>query len=188
MKRLIHSLILFLLLGLASNSYASSSESEYSDTIIKVEGKVLIVNVVKVTTTYVRFKAPDVEELLTIPRKEIHKIIYSNGRIEEYFPLVIAMIDENAWQAVWITEDKQDVAELHRRGEIKAQAPKNYRSSGAAKKNAIIRLQKKAAALQGQTIYITKKHTTGGYGEMQGYYIEGIAYGLEPLAEEDMQE
>ena len=34
-------------------------------------------------------------------------------------------------------------------------------------------------------VLVTKKQATGGYGEYPGYYIEGIVYGLEPLAEDE---
>ena len=180
MKNLI--LTVGILLFISITAYSVQEEKEGLDTIIKVEGKVMPVDVIKVTTSYVTFKVKG--ESFRIARKEVHKIIYKNGRIEEYSPLALTMIEATSWKAVWLTEDKQDVTELHKRGVIKAQAPPNYRSSSAAKKNAIIRLQKKAAALQGQVVYVTKKHKTGGYGELQGYFIEGVVYGSEPLAED----
>jgi hypothetical protein len=44
-------------------------------------------------------------------------------------------------------------------------------------------LKKKAANMKGTLILVTKKETSGGYGEYPGYYIKGIAYGTEPPAE-----
>lgn len=173
-----------LLLSIAFTIKAQAEETNALDTIIKVEGKVMPVDVIKVTTTYVRFTVPGNEEVFTIPRKEIHKIIYKNGRKEEYNALVLTMIDEYSWQAVWLTEDMAEVTELYKRGEIRAQSPPSSRSPKAAKKSAIIRLQKKAANMKGQVVYVTKKQATGGYGEFPGYYIEGIVYGSEPLEEE----
>lgn len=176
-------LIGLLLIGIAGSN-AMVSVGEPMDTIIKVEGKVMSVDVIKVTSTYVRFLIPDSDEVFTIPRKEIHKIIYKSGRIEDYNSLVMVMIDEYSWEAVWVTEDPEDVVSLYKRGEIKSQSSASSRSPKAAKKNAFIRFQKKAAALRGMVVLVTKKQATGGYGEFPGYYVEGIVYGTEPMEED----
>ncbi len=160
-----------------------SAEIEALDTIIKIEGKVLAVDVTKVTTNYVSFVVPGSKDVYTIERKEVHKIIYKSGRIEEYNPPVVEIIDDYSWEAVWLTEDKKDVADLYKRGKVKAKSAPSSRSTKAAKKNAIIRLQKAAAAKKGVVVLVTRKQATGGYGENPGYYIEGVVYGLEPLEE-----
>lgn len=178
---------LLIIIGLFIVTYTYSQNENVTvgyDTIIKIEGKVMPVEMVNVTPTYVRFKVPGSEELFTLPRKEIHKIIYKNGRVEEYSAMAVVSIDENAWQAVWLTEDAKDVISLYKQGEISAQADPNDRGSKASKKNATIRLQKKAAAMKGTVVLVTKKQFTGNYGEIQGYYIEGVVYGLEPPDEE----
>jgi hypothetical protein len=182
MRRKVFFIVLSLSLGLAG--YSQSYNRKALDTIIKVEGKVMPVEVEKVTTTYVRFRVPGNDELFTMPRKNIHKVIYKNGRIEEYNPLVLMLIDDMSWQAVWLTEDEQDVLSLYKRGVVNASSPPSSRSPKAAKKGAIIRVQKKAAAMQGSVVLITKKQTTGGYGEFPGYKIEGVVYGTEPLEDE----
>jgi hypothetical protein len=160
---------------------------EALDTIFKIEGKVMPVDVVKVTSGYVSFVVPGNTQTFTIERKEIQKIIYKNGRIEEYNKPVFQMIDDYSWEAVWLTEDKGDVKELYKRGEVSATSPASARSPKAAKKSAMIRLQKKAAAMKGTMVYITKKIATGGYGEYPGYYIEGVVYGLQPLTEGEIE-
>ena len=162
-----------------------SAELEALDTIIKIEGKMMAVDVTKVTTNYISFIVPGKDEVYTIERKEVHKIIYKNGRIEEYNPPVVEIIDDYSWEAVWLTEDKKDVADLYKRGKVKAKSAPSSRSTKAAKKNAIIRLQKAAAAKKGVVVLVTRKQVTGGYGENPGYYIEGVVYGLEPLEDEE---
>lgn len=181
-KRLIVLLSAFLI-GMSFASYGQ----EALDTIFKIEGKVLPVDVVKVTAQYVSFLVPGSDETYTIERKEIQRIVYKNGRVEEYNKPAFELIDEYSWEAVWLTEDKKDVAELYRRGKVSAESPASARSPKAAKKNAVIRLQKKAAAMKGTLVLVTKKQATGGYGEYPGYYIEGIVYGLEPLAEDEVE-
>ena len=172
--------VCIMLLGVAK---VSAQEEEAMDTIYKVEGKVMPVDVVNLSQGYVSFKIPGNDETYTIERKEVQKIVYRTGRIDEFNKPIFQMIDDYSWEAVWLTEDKKDIKELYKRGEVSAQSPASSRSPKAAKKSAIIRLQKKAAAMKGTVIYITKKQNTGGYGEYPGYYIEGVVYGDQPLKE-----
>ena len=151
------------------------SGQEVLDTIYKIEGKILPVDVVNLTQNYVSFTVPGSKETYTMERKDIQKIVYRTGRIDEFNKPVFQMIDDYSWEAVWLTEDK--------RGVVSAQSPASSRSPKAAKKSAIIRLQKKAAAMKGTVVYVTKKENTGGYGEYPGYYIEGVVYGDQPLKE-----
>jgi hypothetical protein len=171
-----------LFIALFSNCVLAANDDAL-DTIIKVEGKVMPVDVIKVTPQYVRFLVPGNNEVFTIPRKEVHKIIYKDGRIDELNRMAFATIDETSWEAIWLTEDAKEVLELYKRGEISAQSPPSARSPQAAKKSAIIRMQKKAAAMKGSVILVTKKQATGGYGEFPGYYVEGAVYGTEPPTE-----
>lgn len=165
------------------NQNLRATDSEKLDTIIKVEGKIMPVNVTKVTSAYISFEVPGDKQIYTIQRKEVHKIIYKNGRIEEYNKPVVMMIDDFSWEAVWLTDDKAEVTQLYRRGSIKAKSPPSSRSPKAAKKSATIRLQKKAAAIKGVVVLVKERKSTGGYGEYPGYYITGDVYGLEPLTE-----
>jgi hypothetical protein len=183
-RKILFSIILVLSFILSSLNGKSQAAL---DTIFKIEGKVMPVDVVKVTTQYVSFLVPGSSENYTMERKEIQKIVYKNGRVEEFNKPVFELVDDYSWEAVWLTEDKKDVAELYRRGKISAKSPASSRSPKAAKKNATIRLQKKAAAVKGTVVLVTKKQATGGYGEYPGYYIEGIVYGYEPLAEDEME-
>lgn len=168
-------------------NFSDASGQEALDTIYKIEGKIMPVDVVKVTPQFVSFLVPGSTETYTMARKEVQKIIYKNGRKEEFNKPVFQMVDDYSWEAVWLTEDKKEVAELYRRGKISAKSPASSRSPKAAKKNAIIRLQKKAANMKGIVVLVTKKQATGGYGEYPGYYIEGTVYGLEPLDEGVME-
>jgi hypothetical protein len=158
---------------------------EPTDTIFKLGGTVLLVDVTKVTTTYVSFVYPGQDEVFTIERKQIEKIVYKNGRIDEFNNPIIEMIDEYQWEAVWLTENKKEVIDLYKRGLVESRSSPSERSPKAAKKNAIIKLKKKAANMRGTIILVTHKQKTGGYGEFPGYYIKGIVYGPEPLDEEE---
>ena len=126
-------LIVFFSLGVLTNA----TGQEAMDTIFKIEGKVLPVDVVKVTHNYVSFIVPGSPDTYTMERKQIHKFIYKNGRVEEYNKPVFEMVDDYSWEAVWLTEDKREVAELYKRGKISAKSPASARSPKAAKKNAL---------------------------------------------------
>ncbi|MBN1416726.1 MAG: hypothetical protein JW973_16630 [Bacteroidales bacterium] len=153
------------------------------DTVFKLNGTVLPVEVTTVTPTYVSFTIPGKSDEYTIERKEVHKIIYKNGRIEILNDAAFAVFDDSNWEVVWLTENKKDVANLYKLGEVDARSPASARSPSAAKKGAIIKLKKKAVNMRGTVVLVTDKHTTGGYGEYPGYYIKGFVYGTEPTEE-----
>jgi hypothetical protein len=153
------------------------------DTIFKLNGGIMPVDITTVTPTYISFIFPGKKEEFTIERKEVQKIIYKSGKIDVLNKAAFELIDDSSWEAVWMTEDKKEVGDLYMLGEIEARSPSSARSASAAKKGAIIKLKKKAANMKGSLILVTKKETTGGYGEYPGYFIKGIAYGAEPPAE-----
>jgi hypothetical protein len=184
MKKLAY-IIVALCINLAVHGQYKNVKVEPTDTIFKLGGAVLLVDVTKVTTTYVSFVYPGQNEVYTIERKQIEKIIYKNGRIDEFNNPIIEMIDEYQWEAVWLTEEKKEVVDLYKRGTVEARSSPSDRSPKAAKKNAIIKLKKKAANIRGTIVLVTHKQKTGGYGEYPGYYIKGIVYGPEPLDEEE---
>ncbi|HEX2394596.1 MAG TPA: hypothetical protein VHI78_04580 [Bacteroidales bacterium] len=182
MKRLFISVLCVLLAGIAKNQTVQPAEVPH-DTIFKINGQQMPVDVTTVTPTYISFVFPGKPEEFTIERKEVHKIIYKTGKIDILNQAAFVMFDESSWEAVWITEDKKEVGDLYMLGEVEAKSPSSARSPAAAKKGAIIKLKKKAANLKGTLILVTKKQATGGYGEYPGYYIKGIAYGPEPPSE-----
>jgi hypothetical protein len=153
------------------------------DTIFKLNGQEIPVDVTTVTPTYISFVFPGKPEEFTIERKEVHKIIYKTGKIDVLNQAAFVVFDESSWEAVWMTEEKKEIGDLYVLGEIEAKSPSSARSPAAAKKGAIIKLKKKAANLKATTILVTKKQATGGYGEYPGYFIKGIAYGPEPPAD-----
>jgi hypothetical protein len=175
--------IMFMLITVVANAQTALQLAVPHDTIFKLNGAQIPVDVTTVTPTYVSFVFPGKPEEYTIERKEVHKIIYKTGKIDILNQAAFTVLDDSSWEAVWITEDKQEIGDLYILGEIEAKSPSSARSPSAAKKGAIIKLKKKAANMKGTLILVTKKQTTGGYGEYPGYFIKGIAYGPEPPEE-----
>ncbi len=184
MKKTIYITFLITLIGTLNTihllSQTTKTSKEPLDTIFKLNNQKVAAKVANITTNYVSFTIPGHDKIYTIERKEVHKIVYKNGKVEILNNPAVVVLDENSWEAVWITEDKRDVANLFKIAEIEVSSPQNARSFKAAENGAIIRLKKKAASMKGSVVLITHKERTGGYGEYPGYLIRGIVYGLEP--------
>jgi len=156
------------------------------DTIIHLSGKRILAQVIKVNVNDVTIQKPKEAEPSVIQRKEIEKIIYRGGRIEEFNKSVLQMLDDTQWEAVIITENASDVVGLYKRGTVVASSASDARDVKSAKKSATIRLQKKASALKANIVLITRQEAKGGYGEVPGYEMEGVAYGFEATGEETL--
>lgn len=181
MKRLF---IGILLISLGFTAFAQDNVFE-GDTITRLGGKKMIVDVLQVNSLEVAYKYEGEDEIKKIERKQVQKIVYSNGRVEIFNKPIMMMVDETQWEFVLVTENEEDVQGLFNRGEIEAISSPSSRSKKAAKKSATIRLQKRTANRGGLYVLVTHKEFRGGYGEPPGYYMKGIVYGLEPLEEEE---
>ncbi len=164
-----------------------AQESEKLDTIYKLGRKKLVVEVKNISSSTVRYTDPETGETVTLERKQIQKIIFSNGRKEVFNKPVMMMVDEGDWKTVIITDRKNDVEGLYELGKVDAKSSAGSRSAKSAKKSATIRLQKKAANLGGMIVLVTKEQSVGGFGEPPTYEMEGIAYGYEPPKKEETE-
>ena len=160
-----------------------SQQTAKLDTIYRLGGRKLVVDVRKVTSSMVTFVDPEEKKTETLKRKEIQRIVYNSGKIEVFNKPVFQLIDDYSWEAVVLTEKPGDVNGMYERGEVSAKSSPSNRSAKAAKRSCTIRLQKKAANMKGIIILVTHKEALGGYGELPGYFMEGVVYGFEPLEE-----
>jgi hypothetical protein len=173
--------ILFSVSAFAQNP---SSSVEKHDTIIRLGGKKLAVDISNVSSTSVTYKLVGETENKILERKQIEKIKYKSGKIDIFNKPVLQMLNESQWESVLVTEKKADIEGMHEYGLIESTSSSDARSPKAAKKNATIRLQKKAANLGANIILITKAEAIGGYGEQPGYEMAGMCYGFEPPSDE----
>jgi hypothetical protein len=173
--------LLFAIPGFSQNPI---STIEKHDTLIKLGGKKLVVDISNVSATTVTYKLKGETENITLERKQIEKIKYKSGRIDVFNKPVLQMLNESQWEAVLVTEKKEDIEGMHEFGLLESNSSSDARSPKAAKKSATIRLQKKAANLGANIIFITKAEAIGGYGEAPGYEMAGICYGFDPPSEE----
>ena len=163
-------------------SFPLIAQEEYADldTIYMLGRKKLIVDVKNISSSTVRYSEPGSEESISVERKQIQKIIFSNGRKEVFNKPVMMMVEEGDWKTVIVTDRKNDVEGLYELGKVDARSSAGSRSAKSAKKSAMIRLQKKAANIGGMIVLVTKEESVGGFGEPPTYEVEGIAYGFEP--------
>ena len=183
MKRILTGLILLI-----SASLIYAQDSPVLDTIVKLGGRRIYAKVTNVGSMDINYTLPDDATSYTIERKQIEKILYASGRKEKFNdPIVQFLEDATDWRTVLVTREKKDVEGLFFRGEIYAKAPPTN-TKKRAKNNCEIRLKKKAAGIGGVIVLVTNEEAIGGYGEMPSYFIEGIAYGTEPLPDPDEQE
>lgn len=158
------------------------------DTIVRLGGRRMIVDVISVSASDVSYKDIGSEELQQLNHKYIERIIYRSGKVDIFNKPVVQLIDENRWEAVLITENKADVEGMYEYGLVRSFSSSDARNMKAAKKSATIRLQKRAANMGANIVLVTKSIAIGGYGETPGYNMEGIAYGFRPPAEKKQQE
>jgi hypothetical protein len=178
---------LLILILLSLTTFSQEDETTKLDTIYLLGGRKKIVEIKNISSATVRYKEQESEETIVLERKQIQKIIFSNGRVEVFNTPVFRMVDEGSWKTVIVTDNKDDVTGLYERGKVDARSSAGSRNAKSAKKSATIRIQKKAANLGGLIVLITKQESVGGFGEAPTYYIEGIAYGYEPLPEEEKE-
>lgn len=155
------------------------------DTIFLLGRKKLIVQVKNISSATVRYSEPGASETITLERKQIQKIIFSNGRKEVFNKPVMMMVEVGDWKTVILTDRKNDVQGLYEMGKVDARSSAGSRNAKSAKTSARIRLQKKAANLGGMIVLLTKEESIGGFGEDPTYEVEGIAYGYEPPKKEE---
>ncbi len=173
----------YILVTMASFGQSKDKAVESTkDTIVYLGGTKVGAIQISVSSMIITYALPDrPDSIIRAERKQLEKIIYKSGKIDIFNKPVVQMINEGQWEAVTITKDKNQVEGMYSHGAISAKSSPNARSKKAAQQNTYIKLQKKAAAVGGTIVLITSEESFGGYGDIPGCYIQGIAYGKEPL-------
>jgi hypothetical protein len=155
---------------------------EIPDTIVKMGGrKVAVLKMQKgsSSTTYVLQSKPD--SMIRIENKDIETILYRNGNRLSVNKPVVDMVKDDQWQAVLITRNKSEIEGMYSHGFVRAKNSMNPRSRKHAEETATVNLQKQGTKFKAYIILVTNEFSTGGYNDIPGYQMEGIAYGFEPL-------
>jgi len=183
MKRIVVTIVVSVMALAALAQQTDKAPAEPTDTIILISGRKVVANIQSLTTSKVVYIPYDGKAIKEMDRKQVHKILYRNGRIESFNSLAVEMIDEDSWQTVIITDSKDDVEGLFALGDVSAQSSPQARNARAAKKSADIRMKKRAVNMGGIMVLVTKREARGGYGEIPTHFVEGVVYGFEPPLE-----
>jgi hypothetical protein len=181
MKKLIFtSLTVFLALA---SAFAQEKPVEPSDTIVLISGRKVPAKVQAVSPSKVSYFPIDKTTSQDMDRKQVHKIIYRTGRVEHFNSLAVQVVDEGDWKTIILTDNRDDIEGFFALGEVSAQSSPRSRSAKSAQRSADIRLKKRAVNMGGLVVFITKRESRGGYGEVPTHFVEGIVYGLDPPTE-----
>jgi hypothetical protein len=178
--------LLIILLAIPGWAQVNNKQNgdERVDTIILVSGKKLLGKIHGVSSSKISYYPSAKTKIEELARKQIHKILYSTGRVEMFNKPAFEMVAEGDFKTIVLTENPEEVNGLYELGKVDAQSSKGSRNAKAAQQSADIRLQKKAANMGAYIVLIKKRESKGGYGEVPTHFVEGVAYGLEPPKEE----
>ncbi|MBQ9470116.1 MAG: hypothetical protein IJU72_04085 [Bacteroidales bacterium] len=157
---------------------------EVPDTIILVSGKRVPCKIISVSTSKMVYTNQKTGKKEDIARKQLHKAIYANGRVERFNNLAFESVSTTDFKAVILTENQADVEGLYVLGNIEAKSGKSSRNAKSAERSASIKMQKKAAAMGGVYVLLTKNQAIGGYREVPTHVFEGVVYGFDPPEEQ----
>ncbi len=163
-------------------------EESKLDTIFLLGRRKLIVEVRNISSGSVMYYDAEKDKMEKVARKDIQKILFSNGRIEVFNSPLLMTIDAGDWKTVIVTDRKKDVEGMYALGTVKGQSSAGSRSAKSAKKSATIRMQKRAANMGGMIVLITKEESIGGFGEPPSYRVEGVAYSYTPPPKKEEEE
>jgi len=188
-KTLILLINFFMMIGAVSGQYYNyqKKEKEVMDTIFRLGGRQIVCKVLKVNPVDIDYKFPGDPSQYSIDKKQVQKIIWRTGKIEEFNAPVFIEVDETSWEAILVTEKKEDISGMYSYGKIGAPSSAGARNKKKALYTATIKLQRKAANMKGNIVLITKKEPKSGYGEPPKYYLHGEVYGYNPPPDEDKE-
>lgn len=150
------------------------------DTIIFTSGRKAVGTVRTISSTMVFYVPEGKSEEVSHKRRNVHMVVYANGRAERLNDLAFQEADLTDWRIIILTDDPDEVAGLYPLGVVSGESSKSNRTIRSARRSAETRLKKRAVAKGGIMVFVSKRQTTGGFREVPTYYIEGEAYGLEP--------
>lgn len=175
-------LLAVVLQGKGTAALAQAGNKPPRDTIILTSGNVKVgtlKNIFESTVYYVDTLGKE----HSLKERNVHRIIYSNGRTQTLNQKAVSDVSEGDWRIVMLVDDPAQVEGLYARGVVSGKSSPSNKSKRSAQRSAETRIKKCCVAKGGIVVLVTKRLTTGGYGEPPSFYIEGEAYGSEPLDE-----
>jgi len=150
-----------------------NAQSAKNDTIVKLNGKHLIVKIVNNNETNVIFSYPGETMTNTLSKNLIMEIVYSSGRKEKINEKIV-INGEKDWKKVKLTTLVTDIEGLVKKGDLDEHMRDLgpiYSSAKKADKKLRIRIKQDAAKLGAHIVLITPM------SDANGFRLSGVAYG-----------
>ncbi len=179
---LIAVLIMVGTLGAGQSVNAQTAKKQPLDSIVLTSGTVKVGTLKNIFGSNVYY-IDTLGKEHSLKERNVHRIIYSNGRTQTLNQKAVSDVSEEDWRIVMLVDDPKQVEGLYARGVVSGKSSPSNKTKQSAQRSAETRIKKRCVAKGGIVVLITKRITTGGYGETPSYFIEGEAYGSEPLDE-----
>ena len=177
--------ILITLVSILITSIAFSQTEQKLDTIYMLGQRKKVVDIKRITYSKVIYQEKDNKKNKEMEKKQIQRVIFHTGRKEVFNDPLVMDVEEHSWKNVVLTKEESDVKGLYKLGKVHGKSSSRNRTPKSAERTATIRVKRRAANEGAQMVLITKKESTGGFGEVPTYYIEGIAYSFTKPKKED---
>lgn len=175
-------LVAVAILGASAAASAQAKKKPPRDTIVLTSGAIKIGTLKNIFGSNVYY-VDTLGKEHSLKERNVHRIIYSSGRTQTLNQKAVGDVSEDDWRIVMLVDDPTQVEGLYARGVVSGKSSPSNKSKRSAQRSAETRIKKRCVAKGGIVVLVTKRLTTGGYGETPSFYIEGEAYGTEPLEE-----
>ncbi len=174
-------LVLILFLGISFSVYSQV------DTLFKMNGEKLLINVTEITESSIKFSYPNESFSNTISKRTVSKIHFKSGRIQEFSSSLNLLETKSCldWKNVQIVKIESEVQGLQKIDIIgtKAKGMTTISSISKLQNRAFDKIKIKTAMLGGNVAYIMQQNTEDAiYGgkysssKLPSVIISGIAY------------
>lgn len=159
-----------------------------TDSIFKINGTVLPVNVTEVTENSIKYTYPGEEVSNTINKNTVAKVIFKSGRVQEFgSQLNLAPVKSCLdWQNVQISKIESEVKGLMKIDNVGAKAKGTTSLSSIAKlqDRAFNKMKMQSAMMGGNIIYMLNEHAEealmssgdGGTSRPPSVTVSGVCY------------
>ncbi len=172
---------LFLLLSISFSAFSQV------DTLYKMNGEKLLINVTEITESSIKFTYPNESFSNTIAKGTVSKIHFKSGRIQEFSSSLNLSVTKSCldWENVQISNIESEVQGLQKIDVIGAKAKGMTTMSSISKlqDRAYDKIKIETAMLGGNVAYIMEQNTEesmygGQYGssKLPSVTISGLAY------------
>lgn len=167
---------------LPSSVAAQAAKKPQRDTIVLTSGQIKVGTLKNIFGSNVYY-IDTLGKERSLKERNVHRIIYSSGRTQTLNQKAISEVSDDDWRIVMLVDDPKQVEGLYARGVVSGKSSPSNKTKQSVQRSAETRIKKRCVAKGGIVVLVTKRLTTGGYGEIPSYYIEGEAYGTEPPQE-----